>query len=1805
MTVCNFDYREVGPLAQTLFLGCSLSSITMNFAWGSESSTCTVKLAKDTSAHPNASAFGQIDTRLSTILNNNSTESREFDSAQLNMNDPAYTLQKSLAHSEDLREKYRDREDVANLSPSRIKDNGKKCWNVHNLTADPANWVGPDPGFVGDDTFVQGNVFQSIGVPVYFKFDQLEFGGLINKWSYAGGMYDVTIQGPGSILKGCNLILNDYYGSVATQMPNTPATFDGSDISMPSNIYTLPDGITWRPYNSDVFQGNIPNLFNIFGYATDQYGFGALNITEFGISAGQIYDLLVEMLNNEQGIQKNPFNPYGAIVARSLMKYGNQGTAGTYDIINPAAETISFQGSTINLTQLGFLNHKTAVDNTFRPLLRLDLSDVPRPPNGAYLDATSSMSLDEFINFCCEGAGFDWNCEIIPDLASSDFSGRIYIRTYNRNIQTPTKVLRNFVNTFTASDKIISFNLGEAHNSEDKVRKVVVGAKQQRLYQVSSNTLSQFRHINRFDPETMRFTTEGADLAESFLINGDSRNQVREPLAGSTRPWDSSWGPAYRTYGGAVAAQISNDFLTGVNAWSNKLMTKGNYSTYNPSLATTDDVPATGPSTTAQTPIFGPSAIGGQSYPVFLDLISPYFGRHGDGSLRQVFFDRGLKQLWINVALNDILTFFPNVPSSFVGGKTLSICENEMRAAIAGMDSWLTYIFEPMKMGYVTPTGKLIRDWVRHRFGTARGNAVLLEGISVLDNDTKKSALPSESPQTNRINPASKQMYDTQVYPVLQNLHSYIAGDIGSHYGSEYAVRIPYIKRSVDATGKAHYDYEVIDSAWEEFGNFIDDTIQMGSDEAFALAESDGKFGPILGYNAAHEGMRARPERNTDIGSALYKMTTGGRIMTHYKGSVTAPGTWYQPLDIQNHSAEDLIVVGWDTFLIPGERSLGGVPAGTLIPNQFAGQSSATDSFGESIPNNLKYKAYTKASIEDIVPENRTNTKILTTSLANYVVLRSNNPIFLKSAKSAKITLLEDLLHANLFGYQNPTLGSAQSWNLAIPNDIQTWKLMFTLILLNGNTVSSALLPNITANNNENVPISPRAAMPCFAAVPVRYNLSTYGPWSTHPGVIALDIFPTETVTNARKLTNNIIGGVEVDVSESYNPWDYGGMTNLDTAVLANLAEANRYQQVQEEGTIQVANILFQNGNLGSRAINDNGPMINAINVDIGGEGIRSTYHFRSYSRKLGFYNKSQATNAQQFGKERITNRKLIADSRRKTMEAIRQRRQSGRAASSADLPRALSYSPATVLIGGALPLVHKNSLLDNAYTQLGYNPTWNQRPKVPNTVQMNPKDSIFHSTAVSLYDHDEIPSTVLNAQNYPSMSMMSLDGILSPISFYPTAHGTTYPIAFYPRSKCPVCKGQNSYTYKEYSTARNHFDKNNRNIQTVGAAVGSFTTKTINGCWFCRPDNEIVEKKKKSHTPNEMTPPYLIASGTNNQILTNLTLNGQMSAGTINQYTLNPMVMSATGSDFSNVMHKQSNDSCGHSIASVAFGNAWTEPGDGLTAIVSDNIAKNYNDYDINLIAADPTNPQAFQNIRSFGLRGPLMVHAWGYDLEGYPVPNASGELKLNGAGEYVLDNEGNPVGQNQVLQADGTWSAPYKENTFYRGWAQMPTTWPVGPIDLRWDDNAHVWTVGANYKPVWVVLETDLYNDEPVRGIVVESSYSNSPLPSGLKKLVFVKDTLGIFASPRGAALYCRYDSNNGFYEPIYNRPLVTTGTLLGGNSATIYKAYTPSIVSEDEVSSYNTTFTNPLMFDLAAGEVGLFTFIDGNWVLQSLRN
>jgi len=82
--------------------------------------------------------------------------------------------------------------------------------------------------------------------------------------------------------------------------------------------------------------------------------------------------------------------------------------------------------------------------------------------------------------------------------------------------------------------------------------------------------------------------------------------------------------------------------------------------------------------------------------------------------------------------------------------------------------------------------------------------------------------------------------------------------------------------------------------------------------------------------------------------------------------------------------------------------------------------------------------------------------------------------------------------------------------------------------------------------------------------------------------------------------------------------------------------------------------------------------------------------------------------------------------------------------------------------------------------------------------------------------------------------------------------------------------------------------------------------------------------------------------------------------------------------------------------------------------------------------------------DVRGFGLRGPLVMIGWGYDLNGFPVPNK------------------------------GVGAA--KQNKFADNWLRKPDTWPVGPIDLRWDEDRAVWASPPAYRFVKGQLTEDL---------------------------------------------------------------------------------------------------------------------------------
>lgn len=115
-----------------------------------------------------------------------------------------------------------------------------------------------------------------------------------------------------------------------------------------------------------------------------------------------------------------------------------------------------------------------------------------------------------------------------------------------------------------------------------------------------------------------------------------------------------------------------------------------------------------------------------------------------------------------------------------------------------------------------------------------------------------------------------------------------------------------------------------------------------------------------------------------------------------------------------------------------------------------------------------------------------------------------------------------------------------------------------------------------------------------------------------------------------------------------------------------------------------------------------------------------------------------------------------------------------------------------------------------------------------------------------------------------------------------------------------------------------------------------------------------------------------------------------------------------------------------------------------GTQAITGHNIA---------MIASGATSPDtdistrfgAGSMARSIGLRGPVMIAGWGFDIRNRPVPN-------------LLEDS---VGRGKSVK-------------FADGFLEKPYLWKAGPLDVRWDERRGMWVAPPPYKKMMVVLDT-----------------------------------------------------------------------------------------------------------------------------------
>lgn len=179
--------------------------------------------------------------------------------------------------------------------------------------------------------------------------------------------------------------------------------------------------------------------------------------------------------------------------------------------------------------------------------------------------------------------------------------------------------------------------------------------------------------------------------------------------------------------------------------------------------------------------------------------------------------------------------------------------------------------------------------------------------------------------------------------------------------------------------------------------------------------------------------------------------------------------------------------------------------------------------------------------------------------------------------------------------------------------------------------------------------------------------------------------------------------------------------------------------------------------------------------------------------------------------------------------------------------------------------------------------------------------------------------------------------------------------------------------------------------------------------------------------SPENPSPPFTIDGDSQSQI------------NDLNQYNLEitQKYLDPLTNKFGSNEHHHSGEGRGHVIDMVGREN--TLPDSGI-------VTSFYKPDDNNRYSSD---------YRFLGMRGPIVLHSWGYDLDGKPIPNEADIEASTKAGVFKNTN---------------------LKDKFLKDWLSKPASWPVAPIDFRFDRKRGVWVTPPGYKVVVIELTESL---------------------------------------------------------------------------------------------------------------------------------
>lgn len=659
---------------------------------------------------------------------------------------------------------------------------------------------------------------------------------------------------------------------------------------------------------------------------------------------------------------------------------------------------------------------------------------------------------------------------------------------------------------------------------------------------------------------------------------------------------------------------------------------------------------------------------------------------------------------------------------------------------------------------------------------------------------------------------------------------------------------------------------------------------------------------------------------------------------------------------------------------------------------------------------------------------------------------------------------------------------------------------------------------------------------------PSGYNITQS---SSYPLTCTTGALHQPTIDEATKAINNLITNIDIEIKDDFVPWNYGGMHYLDIVAFKEIQTRINYQSIIETAQLDIPGLpLFDLGgnfalnNIGlsykvskrelkyidikdaqSSSIVDlsyipgantfitagstnnselkykildlqsdpnytEGPIISNIQCAVGQQGIITTYSFRTYTRKLGLFNREEIERIRKINQ--INNRKnkqislmsqqvrnLEVNQRKALLEERLNQIQFGSAELSSKL---FGWSPSTVLIGQASPLINEPSRSPK-YTEdytfasqpgnLNSNTESVQSWTIPSSddvggsvgslTQDNSSSTLKSlarvTTTVQLFERKEVENQI--QKDYGMQSMMSLDGLLSPVSFYPTFKNSTFSFSLHNTNNCPFCDGTK---VRKLKLARYTSDGSKEQVGDAQSANNKKVLKiTCDKCTY--PSKRLNAKIIATDeipinliTLNPIVVPYGEFKNTNTQNYAGAHPDGKHSDLTS---------FSASGV-FGN-SPRTFRDRMRHCIEIIGRGsvppnrikysletsrnfNAFQSHPEGVS---NKNLDYSQHDealYNMRSKVNDPKNKLYENNQRFFGFRGPMVMHAWGYDDEGYPVPNAADE-------PYAFDIFGRPM-RFKLTLTTATTAKKFKSLSF----GDM--------FKLKNEENAPIYAKTINYQ-------------------------------------------------------------------------------------------------------------------------------------------